>query len=95
MVDRHTVTQADRSEIQNRIKQSLNYILNGPGAFWPEGGSRSLEEIVGNLAGYRLSLPDVKDVNDPDDVYRSTLNDLDARMRRFGEKLKAAGQFSR
>jgi hypothetical protein len=93
MADRPTVTQADRSEIQNRIDQSLNYILNGPGAFWPEGGSRSLQEIVSNLTKYRASLPSVQDVNDPDDVYRSTLNDLDAKMYGFGEKLKAASQF--
>ncbi|WP_298254706.1 hypothetical protein [Bradyrhizobium sp.] len=93
MADRLTVTDADRSEIQKRIDQSLNYILNGPGAFWPEGGSRPLQEIVSNLAKYRLSLPRVEDINDPDGVYRSTLNDLDDKMRGFGKKLKAAGKF--
>jgi|SRR5579872_1961446 len=93
MADRLTITQADRSEIQNRIDQSLNYILNGPGAFWPDGGSRPLHEIVSNLTKYRLNLPRVEDVNDPDEVYRSILNDLDGRFREFGEKLRVAGKF--
>ena len=35
MANLPTITEADRSEIQNRIDQSLNYILNGSGAFPP------------------------------------------------------------
>ena len=93
MADLPAVTEANRSEIQNRIDQSLNYILNGPGAFWPDGGSRPINEIFGNLMKYRLSLPGVGDVNDPDGVYRSTLLDFDDKIREFGKKLQASGKF--
>jgi len=93
MADLPRITEADRAEIRNRIDQSLNYILNGPGASWPEGGSRSMHEIISNLLKYRASLPRVEEVNDPDGVYRSTLFDLDDKVREFGKKLQAAGKF--
>jgi hypothetical protein len=93
MADRPTITEADRSERQSRIDQSLNYILNGPGAFWPDGGSRPIHEIFGNLIKYRLGLPAVDDVNDPNDVYRSTLLDLDDKVHEFGKKLQTVGKF--
>lgn len=93
MADRPAVTQADRSELQNRIDQSLNYILNGPGAFWPDGGSRPISEIFGNLLKYRTGLPGVEDVNDPEEIYRSVLLDLDQKIFGLRDKIRAAGKF--
>lgn len=87
MADRPTITEADRAEIQNRIDQSLEYILNGEGAYWPDGGRKSLGEIYRNLERYRMSLPTIQDVDDPADVYRSTLLHLEDKIRDF---LKAA-----
>jgi len=81
MADRPIITEADRAEIQNRINQSLDYILNGSGAYWTDGGRRSLGEIFKNLLDYRLSLPTVHDVDDPVDIYRSMLLDFDERIR--------------
>src|SRR5882724_8493158 len=93
MADLPTVTEADRSEIQNRIDQSLNYILNGPGAFWPDGGSRPIHEIFGNLTKYRLGLHGLEDVNDPDGVYRSMPLDFDQKIFGLRDKIRAAGKF--
>lgn len=81
MADRPKITEADRKEIQNRINESLDYILNGQGAYWPDGGQKSLGEIVKNLRAYRLSLPEVGDVDDPAYVYRSTLLELDEKLQ--------------
>ena len=83
MADRPTITEADRAEIQNRINRSLDYILNGESAYWPDGGRKSVGEIYRNLMDYRLGLPTMDDVDDPADVYRSTLLQLDDQIRDF------------
>jgi hypothetical protein len=93
MADLPTVTEADRSRIQKGIDQSLDYILNGQGAFWPDGGSRPVNEIFGNLIKYRTGLPGVEDINDPDGVYRSVLLDLDQKIFRMRDRIQAAGKF--
>jgi hypothetical protein len=93
MADLPAVTEADRSQIQKGTDQSLDYLLNGQGAFWPDGGSRPIQEIFGNLIKYRTGLPGVGDVNDPNGVYRSVLLDLDQKIFGMRDKIQAAGKF--
>lgn len=44
MADRPKISEADRKEIQNRINESLDYILNGQGRIGPMEDRSHLEK---------------------------------------------------
>jgi hypothetical protein len=75
---RTRITEADRARVYDLIGRQLDYIVNGLGSYYPDGGRKSPETIgedVGRLKQHVLSLKSF--VDDPASILDSVTDHLD------------------
>jgi len=71
------IGEGDRARIFRMIGRQLDDIINGPGSYYPEGNKKSPDALMDDLTNFYNSVERLgRQLNDPDNIIGSVLNEL-------------------
>jgi hypothetical protein len=83
---RTKIAEADRPKVYDLIGKQLDYLVNGPGSYYPDGGRKSPQAIGEDIKRFKGQVSNLKSfVDDP----ASIIDNVVGQLKTFGEKFKA------
>lgn len=88
---RTTITAADRAAVYQRIRKSLDDILNGESSYWVDGGRKDPQTLLSDLDGFIGQVDRLSPfVNDSSGVVPGVVRDLRQLKKALGKSVEDA-----
>jgi len=86
---RTRITEADRSRVYDLIGKQLDYLVNGPGSYYPDGGRKSPQAIGEDIERFNGHVSNLKSfVDDPTSIIDSVVGHLKTFKEEFEARNK-------
>src|SRR6266568_1108802 len=83
---RTKISEADRPKVYDLIGKQLDYLVNGPGSYYPDGGRKSPQAIGEDIERFKGRVSNLKSfVDDPASIIDSVVGHL----KTFGQEFEA------
>jgi hypothetical protein len=82
------ITNGDRARVYALIGKQLDYLVNGPGSYYPDSGRKSPQTIGEDIKRFRERVKNLKSfVDEPASILDSVNNDLEQFEESFNKEV--------